>query len=275
MDKHEPLEGKTDIIMPEVEAALRPHILALKRMLPHQFKDDHNIHGCKRPVCEFIQRKRQVLSERDSLFGRYGFIYGQGYFKFRYGLQKEHVESVSKWYLENLAPAKQRKAGTFKFLESVAHAHALMLVLLHLKQKEWETAAANGTSKRKKLSEDEMMRHSFNYLIGEGFPDILESESSQEEDDDKPIPRKDRKDDVASPPIIRLEWLMFRRTMEVRDACEPLSWGKDAAPHQEGVDIEELGRHLRTYGDDFCAIDDDEWLNDLFVVRVIHYLQCN
>jgi hypothetical protein len=32
-----------------------------------------------------------------------------------------------------------------------------MLVLLHLKQKEWEIAAANGTSKRKKLSKDEIM----------------------------------------------------------------------------------------------------------------------
>jgi hypothetical protein len=53
--------------------------------------------------------------------------------------------------------------------------------------------------------------------------------------------------------------------MEVR--CEPLAWGKDAGPHQEDVDIEELGRHLRTYSDNFYAIDDDNWLNDLFVVR--------
>lgn len=259
------------MILPEVEAALRPRMTALKKMLSHRLNVEHNIHGCKRPVCEFIQRKRQTLSERDSLNSRYAFIYGQGYFKFRYGLQKEHVESVSKWYLENLAPPAERKSGIIKFLESVAHAHALMLVLLSLKQKEWETAAANGPSKRKKLSEDDLMIQAFNYLIGEGFPRVLESESSQEEGDNAKTPGRERIDDVSRSPIIYLEHLMFCCTMEVRDVCEPLVWGKDAGPHQEGVDIEELGKLLRTDSDNFYRLDDDDWLYDLFVVRIVYY----
>jgi hypothetical protein len=244
-------------------------------MLSHRLDDEHNIHGCKRPVCEFIHGKRQVLSKRDSLNSRYAFIYGQGFFKFRYGLQKEHIESVSRWYLENLAPPSERKAGIIRFLESVAHAHALTIVLLSLKQKEWETTAANGPSKRKKLSEDDLMRHSFNYLIGEGFSRALESESSQEEGDNPKTPGRERIDDVSRPPIIHLEWLMFRCTMEARDACEPLIWGKDAGPHQEGVDIEELGKLLRTDADNFYRIDDDDWLYDLYEVRMLYYRRCN
>jgi hypothetical protein len=59
--------------------------------------------------------------------------------------------------------------------------------------------------------------------------------------------------------------------MEARDACEPLVWGKDVGPHQEGVDIEEIGKLLRTDEDDFYRIDDEDWLNDLYVVRIIHH----
>jgi hypothetical protein len=53
------------------------------------------------------------------------------------------------------------------------------------------------------------MKQTFNYLIGEGFPRVLESESSQEEDGDEKTRGRERIEDVLRPSIIKLEWLMF------------------------------------------------------------------
>jgi len=209
---------------------------------------------------------RKTFTEKAALSGFWGFIYGQGFFLFDHGLTKRQVGAISRWYIDNMSGGDGRKGEILSFIESVAHAHALTLVFCSLKRKEWTSQS------QRKLNEKNLLTRSLKYLTSVEptlDPESEEeafSQESRETAEASPLHRKGV--NILKEAITDLEFSMFRRADNIRDSCEPLIWGKDVGPHQEGVDISRLGRQLKRDNYNFMPIEDDDWLWDLHAVSI-------
>jgi hypothetical protein len=246
-----------------VEEALRPHILHLKQIMGHAARDIHDpqkLVRCKNPVCRWINRMLREMPPSSLKTPPLSYLKGGCIFMYSNGLDKSHVGAISRWCRENLGTGPKKTFALMPFLDSPAFPYALTLVLLALNRKAWARSDIFGPGKLT-LSEPNLLEVAFQYLIGDRQFEMLESEDglfSQETEGELV--------DTLRDAIFDLEKTMFCRRMSVRDTCEPLIWGKDCGPHQDGVEIWKFAREVDATDDDFQPIEDDDWLNELYKV---------
>lgn len=267
-----PIERLDWEVTPEINLVLNKYTSVLETIMGHRFKDQHmpwKNAQCKNVVCEWVWSKQEEFKTHDiNKSHPWWFLKGTGLWTFSNGLENHHVGGVAQWFRTNLT----RGRSDLTFLDSPAYPYALILLLLHLRQREIERAGSIEMNKRRKIGIIDLRMIALKKLVGELNELSPEPESQSTQPGTQPSTQSSIQPsaipttpaaDVLQEAIASLENAMFYQGMKVRENCDEDIWGKDVGPHQEGVEIQELASMLRIEEKGFKPSENEELLEDL------------